>query len=309
MKQLPNLFAIKRDSNNPLWDKYISWLNDYVMKNGYADSPWSGCLDAYYGVGLIRTCDCGNTGWRVELGEFPEGTVELTLEEWDEIVNGFEFPEKWYCVVTPENKQMLNEWKNSVATFLAGTTVHENELILSYHPDGSYYYGDEEREFLDDEDFSGYEKITTEQFIKHVLKQETPKQMKKISINLSFLQEGFKAMNEEQQKLVRENVDGFTGETTEDFIKQYYENNCCGFWKERMEKEFPFLKTKEIDLSKGRVDELELFKKDGNKANSMIAVRRGSEYVNKAFYLNDEFDWEIKKDSQGHLCLVPTRKK
>jgi hypothetical protein len=68
------------------------------------------------------------------------------------------------------------------------------------------------------------------------------------------------------------------------------------------------LKTKEIDLSKGRVDELELFKKDGNKIESMIAVRSGSEYVNKAFYLNDEFDWEIKKDSESVLCLVPTRK-
>jgi hypothetical protein len=302
MKQLPKYFAIKNDIDNPLWDKYISWLNDYAKKNG-SGSPWSGAIDAYYGV--TDNYDCGNTGCHYQLRTLPEGTVELTLEQWDEIVNGVEFPERWYCVVTLENKQILNEWK---ATFLPNATVHENELILSYHSDGSYYYGDEEREFLDDEDFSGYEKITTEQFIKHVLKQETPKQMKKININLSFLQEGFKSMNAEQQKLVRENVDGFTGETTEDFIKKYYETQCCGNWKQRMEKEFPFLKTKEIDLSKDKVDGLELFKKDGYKLDSMISIRSGREYANKAFYLNDKFNWEIKKDSEGLLCLVPTRK-
>lgn len=32
------------------------------------------------------------------------------------------------------------------------------------------------------------------------------------------------------------------------------------------------------------------------------------EYENKAFYLNTKFDWEIKKDNEGELCLIPTYK-
>jgi len=304
--KLPKYFVIKKEKDSPLWDKYLSWLNDYANKNGAKNHCWFGEIGAYYGI--TNTPKNGYTGWEWNLTSFSDVTEELTLEQWDEIVNGFKLPEKWYCIVTEENKEILNKWRHSAATFLANATVHEDDLILSCHSDGSYFYRNEEKTFLDNKKFSGYKKITTEQFIKYILKQETPKQMKKININLSFLQEGFKAMNAEQQKLVRENVDGFTGETTEDFIKKYYEAQCCGNWKERMEKEFPFLKTKEIDLSKGRVDELELFKKDGNKIESMIAVRSGSEYVNKAFYLNDEFDWEIKKDSESVLCLVPTRK-
>jgi len=168
MKQLPKHFAIKKDADNPLWDKYISWLNDYARKNGYFGPSWNGGINAYYGV--TDNYDCGNTRWHYQLKTFPEGTVELTLEEWDEIVNGFKLPEKWYCVVTPENKQMLNEWRRNSVTYPAKITVDENQLILSDHPDGSYYFGGEEREFLEKPHFSGYKKITTEQFIKHFIK-------------------------------------------------------------------------------------------------------------------------------------------
>ena len=32
-------------------------------------------------------------------------------------------------------------------------------------------------------------------------------------------------------------------------------------------------------------------------------------YKDKSFWLNDIFNWEIKKDSKGKLCLIPTKKK
>ena len=209
-----------------------------------------------------------------------------------------------YTVRKPEEKWYLNNSyflasNDEIFIKLGLDKIDFQRKILGYYELGGF------PECKTSEDLTKFVNAIQEE----ILKQEKQKQMKKISINLSFLQEGFKAMNPEQQKLVRENVDGFTGETTEDFIKQYYENNCCGFWKQRMEKEFPFLKTKEIDLSKDGVDGLAFFRKDGYKANSMIAVRSGLEYVNKAFYLNDEFGWEIKKDSNDYLCLIPTRKK
>lgn len=44
-------------------------------------------------------------------------------------------------------------------------------------------------------------------------------------------------------------------------------------------------------------------------SNQMIDVRRGYEYGNKAFGLSNKYNWEIKRDSEGALCLIPTKKK
>jgi hypothetical protein len=43
-------------------------------------------------------------------------------------------------------------------------------------------------------------------------------------------------------------------------------------------------------------------------SNRLIKVRVGGEYERASFTLNDSFDWEIKEDSFGYKCLVPTRK-
>jgi len=39
-----------------------------------------------------------------------------------------------------------------------------------------------------------------------------------------------------------------------------------------------------------------------------MAIRWGGEYDNKAYSLHREYSWEIKKDSYGVLCLIPTIK-
>lgn len=41
---------------------------------------------------------------------------------------------------------------------------------------------------------------------------------------------------------------------------------------------------------------------------AMIEVRSFYEYENKAFWLNHNYNWEIKKDSKGQLVLIPTPK-
>lgn len=43
--------------------------------------------------------------------------------------------------------------------------------------------------------------------------------------------------------------------------------------------------------------------------NVSINIRVGGEYENKAFALHEDYNWEIKKDSFGFLCLIPTKKK
>ena len=43
--------------------------------------------------------------------------------------------------------------------------------------------------------------------------------------------------------------------------------------------------------------------------NVSINIRVGGEYENKAFALHEDYNWEIKKDSFGFVCLIPTKKK
>ena len=43
--------------------------------------------------------------------------------------------------------------------------------------------------------------------------------------------------------------------------------------------------------------------------NVSINIRVGGEYEDKAFALHEDYNWEIKKDSFGFLCLIPTKKK
>ena len=39
-----------------------------------------------------------------------------------------------------------------------------------------------------------------------------------------------------------------------------------------------------------------------------IQVRNEAEFMNKGFYLNDVYTWEIVRDSKGGLVLLPTKK-
>ena len=42
---------------------------------------------------------------------------------------------------------------------------------------------------------------------------------------------------------------------------------------------------------------------------TLIPKRIGGQYENKAFALHQDYNWEIKKDTHGFICLIPTKKK
>jgi len=74
--ELPKSFAIKHKPCE-LWDKYIEWLNKNYNAN------YSGIdIQMFYGV-----TQNGHTNIFRKISTFGEGTVELTLEQWDRIVN------------------------------------------------------------------------------------------------------------------------------------------------------------------------------------------------------------------------------
>jgi hypothetical protein len=39
-----------------------------------------------------------------------------------------------------------------------------------------------------------------------------------------------------------------------------------------------------------------------------ISIRSAGEFAGKGFYLSDDYNWFIVKDSSGYLVLVPTKK-
>lgn len=75
MKTLPKYFCIKRDPNNPLWDKYINWLN---IKNPEWNYDW--IHDWYYWKWKYDDVIRHKEDFDFELAKL------ITLEEWNAAV-------------------------------------------------------------------------------------------------------------------------------------------------------------------------------------------------------------------------------
>lgn len=66
---------------------------------------------------------------------------------------------------------------------------------------------------------------------------------------------------------------------------------------------------KEIDLrDKSTFGGVKLFVERGSADECLIARRVGGDFADKGFYLNKNFNWEIKKDDHGFDVLIPTHK-
>jgi vacuolar-type H+-ATPase subunit I/STV1 len=88
---------------------------------------------------------------------------------------------------------------------------------------------------------------------------------------------------------------------------------------ERLKEEIEELKKEDekyfdlekLDIQQGvsNIFDKDKSKKAGFDDNSFIQFRDFGEYKNKAFYLDDDsYNWELKKDSENMLCLIPTKK-
>lgn len=91
-------------------------------------------------------------------------------------------------------------------------------------------------------------------------------------------------------------------EISEEFYKEM-RAACTAPQNELFDKIFGKEDDGSVDLS--GVDDSLLYK----TSNRTIEVRSSGEYMNKAFFLSEGFNWEIKRDSEGALCLIPTKKK
>jgi len=86
----------------------------------------------------------------------------------------------------------------------------------------------------------------------------------------------------------------------EDYIELTQEE-VDGMFKACTENQLPIV-SKYLKQDDGSVDL-------SNGYNGLIGVRLDYEYANKSFWLSPSYDWDIKEDSFGYKCLIPTKKK
>jgi hypothetical protein len=114
LNELPKYFAIKRDANNPLWNKYITWLNETYENN------LSGDAFSYYGY------DGFSANWFYNINNFKNPVTELTLEQWDSVVN-----KKNEYVLKQDGMYTIEDLKNGKCTVINDGTPEELDIVLS----------------------------------------------------------------------------------------------------------------------------------------------------------------------------------
>jgi len=118
--QFPKYFAIKCPADyktNTTWKNYMKWLNTYAEKNGSETwDDWSGdSVGSYYGT--ENTTEHQGTNMNIRISQFEEGTVEITLKQWDSEFNQTYIKksktQKTHNMATPTKDQILEAAKTS----------------------------------------------------------------------------------------------------------------------------------------------------------------------------------------------------
>lgn len=156
--KLPGCFRVKI-INHPLREKYIEWWKNEFNSKLY----YEGELGKFYGFDSYDRTNMLNADIN---GNLPENAIELTLEQWDKIVNKnvieeFKLPEKWCVKPSKETSEWFN--KNSQTNARDYDTINCGYLHYPKVTKYLHHY---------DTIQSGYTEITFEQFIKYVLKEE-----------------------------------------------------------------------------------------------------------------------------------------
>ena len=137
-------------------------------------------------------------------------------------------------------------------------------------------------------------------------------------------------------EIIKEETNMNTQKLSRQGLKEIH-SIACSSWKETLEQfgrrnpleDYIELSQKEIDImfdactkeqlpivskylkqDDGSVDIMkfkgQIYDNDGR---AVIEKRYYGEYAHKSLLLEDVYNWEIKKDSKGKLCLIPTKKK
>ena len=265
-------------------------------------------------------------------GSFNFFNHDIAIRKGEKIITLPEtFPSKWYMICDEENQDMGNEWLKANGSSYYKNIIGNAFCSKNNSGDRWFGYGGRASEYMD-KDHPEYEKISTEQFLEHVYKPFKAKQ--KVAKIVSEVVKGKIKQENKMEKIIKwteaqELIDMVSNscewkgklldlwavkivlkeqiKVSEELLQQG-RKEASQSQKEVIDRIFGKEK-EEIDLySETGIDGAELFIKNGGGKDSLLAVRSYGEYKSVSFYLNSYFNWEIKKDNQGDLCLIPTHK-
>jgi len=296
-------------------------MNNSLLEKAQRDYPIG---TEYIGIrdGNIKTVNYTPRWVEGQNGNIEGGFDYIYLEgEWAKIVMPVKnsLPEKWYMMLdnlSDEELEVCNEWRRSVCTTRRAHTIEQHHMLLNCHEDGSYYYGHTHLESLKDEKWAyGIKEITFNQFKKHILNQENKTVMTKQTLTAavtdvlkihSIACTSWKSIIASNYLSRVDNAQNIT----------FTQHEVDKMFEAATEAQLPVLENvfgKQVKESTLKViaDGKPLFRENSNEGSAaMIEVRIGeySNLKNKAFWLNRAYNWELRNDSDGDLCLVPTPK-
>jgi len=236
----------------------------------------------------------------------------ITLEQFRAITNPL--PEHWYIVATEDNYDELNTWRQTVATGQYCTSFCIGHPLLSEHySDSSYYYGGSVNSLKSDSNYDHYKPITLEQFRQII---NSKPMSKSIQISRTLLNDYYEAATKEQKEYMSKHFK-LDGTTTDEAIRGLHEK-ACRDWKPKIKANHPECfpeESKYFDFSKHTNQYGSDSIVSNNVADSLglcrnfIQVRVGSlsTYSDSSFYLHNDYNWELVKDTAA-MILIPTKK-
>ena len=225
----------------------------------------------------------------------------------------------WYIAITEENHSELLEWWNGSEGKSTGCRPPSvGEYLMSKNPkDNSCYWTKSDTDHHGLNWQQQYELITLEQFraITNPKPMSKP-EVKSIQISRTLLNEYYDAATTPQREYLTKHFK-LDGTTTDEAIRGLYEL-ACNKWKPHIKANhsecFPE-ESKYFDFSKHTnlhgCDSIVL----GNVAESLglcrnfIQVRISTtENNDRSFYLDRRYNWELIKENEEAMVLIPTKK-
>lgn len=282
--ELPESFCVKRVSFSQKWEKYIDWLRNKYAKN------LDGYINIYYGVKD-----------EYSFGKDKPFGIEIHI---DDIIKHIDF----YSEPMPiESKEEVKEDLTIVdgVKLEVGQSYYvrykhgvQSEWMLcriTRITDHGHAWSDTKGGIITN---GSYDVKTIEEF-ENKSKMGTQKLSRK----------GLKEIHSVACSNWKGKLEGMgIRNSLEDYI-EVTQSEVDEMFKACTKDQLPIV-SKYLKQDDGSVDIMK-FKCEIYDANgrAVIEKRFDGEYAHKSLLLDEEYDWEIKKDSKGYLCLIPTKKK
>jgi hypothetical protein len=210
-----------------------------------------------------------------------------------------ELPKDWYIEVTEKNLEELDAWRRSVATEYLDNNLRVGIYVVSKHfkDDGSYFHGTMSKDVMRNK-YPHHKKIDLEAFRKIIKSFTITAEQAQSIINIACVN----WKKQLAEKWANDIVLGNEIKISEEFYKEM-RAACTHPQHKLFDGIFGKVGNGSVDLSEVNSEKLQKI------TLYLMEVRDSDEYKDKSFYLAADYTWEIKRDSKGLDCLIPTKKK